>query len=492
MLCGDGRSDLRGHPAAGNFHHVLARDHLDALALDAVRTGVGAGLLAEGPLVRVQGQPAFPAGVLHAAVFQEFDDRLRRGRRCQRQVFAVLQQVGHGFQGVALGVADQADRAALDPAGGVDARHVGAGSVQDAAAVVRDNALAVVELDLGQRGAEVADGAVDGLDRVVDELAGAAGVPRAVQLRALELDPGDAAGGLGVVVHLDRAVQEVQVQAAGSRELGEVLGLLGDPVGERAHHGLGLVVALDLPVRFGVELEVLGVEDDVHVLGVGQLAQLQRGELHLGGAAAAEDVHVGDRGVLQAAVDVVRDFGDQEVIGVLGEHPGDVEGDVAVADHGDFLGIQRPVAGNVRVAVVPGDEVGAAVGALEFDARDVQVRVLDGAGGEDDGVVVRAEVLEREVRAVVDVAEEADVAAVQDLVQGVDDALDARVVGGHAVADQAVGRRVAVEEVDADGELAALDGFALGQDVRGVHTGGSGADDGDAQRAGGSSYRGVR
>ena len=282
------------------------------------------------------------------------------------------------------------------------------------------------------------------------------------------------------------------MQAAGGRELGEVLGLLGDPVGERAHHGLGLVVALDLPVRFGVELEVLGVEDDVHVLGVGQLAQLQRGELHLGGAAAAEDVHVGDRGGLQAAVDVVRDFGDQEVIGVLGEHPGDVEGHVAVADHGDFLGLQRPVAGNVRVAVVPGDEVGAAVGALEFDARDVQVRVLDGAGGEDDGVVVRAEVLEREVRAVVDVAEEADVPAVQDLVQGVDDALDARVVRGHAVADQAVRRRVAVEEVDADGELAALDGLALGQDVRGVHTGGSGADDGDAQRAGSSSYRGVR
>jgi hypothetical protein len=78
-------------------------------------------------------------------------------------------------------------------------------------------------------------------------------------------------------------VQEVQVQAAGSLELGEVLGLLGDPVGERANHGLDLVVALDLAVRFLVELEVLRVQDDVHVLGVGQLAQLQRGELDLAG-----------------------------------------------------------------------------------------------------------------------------------------------------------------------------------------------------------------
>ena len=94
-------------------------------------------------------------------------------------------------------------------------------------------------------------------------------------------------------------------------------------------------------------------------------------------------------------------------------------------------------------------------------------------------------------RAVVHVAEEADVAAVQDLVQGVDDALDARVVRGDAVADQAVGRRVAVEEVDAHGQLAALDGFALGEDVGGVDAGGAGAHDGDAERTVGRTYGGA-
>ena len=48
-------------------------------------------------------------------------------------------------------------------------------------------------------------------------------------------------------------------------------------------------------------------------------------------------------------------------------------------------------AGDVRVAVVPGHEVGGAVGAVQLDARDVAVpRRAIGAGGEDDGVVERA------------------------------------------------------------------------------------------------------
>jgi hypothetical protein len=76
-------------------------------------------------------------------------------------------------------------------------------------------------------------------------------------------------------------------------------------------------------------------------------------------------------------------------------------------------------------------------------------------------------------------------------VQGVDDALDAGVVRGNAVTDQAVGGRVAVEEIDADRQLAALDGFALGEDVRSVNAGRAGANDGDAQRAGSRSYGGA-
>ena len=58
------------------------------------------------------------------------------------------------------------------------------------------------------------------------------------------------------------------------------------------------------------------------------------------------------------------------------------------------------------------------------------------------------QVVERDVVAEVHVAEEADVAAVEHLAQGRDDALDPRVVGRDAVADQAVRRGEVVEQVD--------------------------------------------
>ena len=118
----------------------------------------------------------------------------------------------------------------------------------------------------------------------------------------------------------------------------------------------------------------------------------------------------------------------------------------------------------------------------ESDAGNVQVRVLDGAGGEDHGVVEGTEIVQGQVAAVGDVAEEPDVAAVQDLVQRVDDPLDPRMVRGDAVADEAVRGRVRLEEVDADLEVAVLDLIGLGQDVRGVDAGRSGADNRNAER----------
>ena len=278
------------------------------------------------------------------------------------------------------------------------------------------------------------------------------------------------------------------MQAAGGRLLG--LGvLLDEPVRQGVDHGADLVVAADRLVRGLVELEVLRVQDDVDVPGVGEFAQFQRRELDLGRPAAAEHVDVRDRGILERLVDVVRDFRHQQLVGVLDQHPGHVEGHVAVADHRDLLGLQRPVARNVGVTVVPGDEVGPAEGPLEPDAGNVQFRVLDGAGGEDHGVVEGAEIVQGQVAAVGDVAEEADVAAVQDFVQRVDDPLDPRVVRGDAVADQAVRGRVRLEEVDADLEVAVLDFVGLGQDVRGVDAGRSGADNRNAERTFGRSFR---
>src|SRR5699024_3685519 len=98
-----------------------------------------------------------------------------------------------------------------------------------------------------------------------------------------------------------------------------------------------------------------------------------------------------------------------------------------------------------------------------------------------DRVVVAAQVIEGEVGAELDVAEEADVSAAQDPVQGGDDPLDPRMVGGDAGADQAEGRRAAVEQIDGDLELPVLDLLGLQQGVGGVHAGGAGADHGQTE-----------
>ena len=129
------------------------------------------------------------------------------------------------------------------------------------------------------------------------------------------------------------------------------------------------------------------------------------------------------------------------------------------------------------MAVEPAHEVGGAVRALEIDARDVEIGIADGARREDDRVVVLLQVVERDVGAEVHVAEEADVTAVEHLAQRRDDALDARMVGRDAVADQSVGCRKLLEEVDRDVEAA----LGFQQDVGGVDAGGSGADDGQSQ-----------
>jgi hypothetical protein len=116
-----------------------------------------------------------------------------------------------------FGVPDEARRAALDPAGGVDAVHLAgvAGLLvahEHLALVVRDDPEPLVERDAGQRRAEVADGAVHGLHGQLADLAGADDAARAVGRGALPADAADAAvpsprisSGFG---------EEVQVQAA--------------------------------------------------------------------------------------------------------------------------------------------------------------------------------------------------------------------------------------------------------------------------------------
>ncbi len=108
---------------------------------------------------------------------------------------------------------------------------------------------------------------------------------------------------------------------------------------------------------------------------------------------------------------------------MLGQHAGHVERHVSVADHRDRLRLEGPLTRHVGVAVEPADEVGGAVGAVGVDAGDVEIGVADGAGREDDGVVVLLEVVEGDVLAEAHIAEDADVSAVEHLAQRRDDAL---------------------------------------------------------------------
>ena len=77
-----------------------------------------------------------------------------------------------------------------------------------------------------------------------------------------------------------------------------------------------------------------------------------------------------------------------ELLAGEGEHPGDVGGDVAVADHHDALAVEVELAlGEVGVAVVPGDELGGRVRAGKVLAGDPELAVGAGAVGADDRVV---------------------------------------------------------------------------------------------------------
>lgn len=124
---------------------------------------------------------------------------------------------------------------------------------------------------------------------------------------------------------------------------------------------------------------------------------------------------------------------------------------------------------------VPADEVRGTVVAGQVDTGDVQRPVGDRTGREDDRVVVPPQVVQLQVDAVGDVADEPDPLVLQHPVQGLDDLFDPRMVRRDAVPDQAERRGEPLDQVHLGG------GVLLGHDVGGVDTGWSGTDDGDAE-----------
>ena len=135
--------------------------------------------------------------------------------------------------------------------------------------------------------------------------------------------------------------------------------------------GGDLALALDRARAVGVELHVLGVDDHVGVGQLAQLAQLGVGERGLGGPAAADDHDLLDRALGHHLDRVVGGVGDLELLARQHEHARDVHGHVAVADHhGALAGEVELEVAEVRVAVVPGDELGGGPAAGQVLARD--------------------------------------------------------------------------------------------------------------------------
>ena len=247
--------------------------------------------------------------------------------------------------------------------------------------------------------------------------------------------------------------------------------------------GCDLIGDLRRPARDGgalVVVDVLGIDDHVDGGRVVELFELERGELGLSRSTASEHVDLGGLVVLEALIDVGGDLGGQQFVAGLGQHARHIQGDVADTDDRDLLGLERPGAWEVGMPVVPGHELRGAVGAVEVDAGQVHRPVVGGTGGEDDSVVHLLQVFEGDVAAVVDVADQPDLRFVQHLVQRGDDALDARMIRCHAVADQAERCRHPLEQIDRDTTVFGL--LRLHQGISGIDAGRTGTDDGHAKR----------
>jgi hypothetical protein len=129
----------------------------------------------------------------------------------------------------------------------------------------------------------------------------------------------------------------------------------------------------------------------------------------------------------------------------------------------------------VRVAVVPGDELGRRPRAGQVLAGDPEPSVGLRTDGVDDRVVDREQIVVRDGRADLDVAEETEARPGRGLLERARDRLDVLVIGRDAEADEPPRRRQAVEQVDLDAGVVALQ-----ERVGGVEPGGAGAHDGDA------------
>ena len=144
----------------------------------------------------------------------------------------------------------------------------------------------------------------------------------------------------------------------------------------------------ELGLAFGVELQVGGVDDDVCTRQLAELADLDRRPGGLHGAAPADDQELADPRVVDRLDRTVGRVRGGELLRGERQHAGDVERHVAVPDHDRALvrEVELEVL-EVRVAVVPGDELGGRPRPRQVLARDPEPAVRLRAYGVDDRVV---------------------------------------------------------------------------------------------------------
>ena len=454
-----------------------------------------------GALGTLEGIDLFPAGEVdraNAALGQQSVDGFGVAVGCHTATFSglgqILEHVGHDGQRIGFGGTDQTHWAALGPTGGIQPfAHVAAvGIGGDAAVAVRVGQVRTLRIvgDAGGFGGPVADGMVDGPDRVVRELAGAAHPAIGAGLGTFHADGLDLAvlaenlGGGGVEVHVIPAVGRIAFEVDVAIVL-HVFGHLAD--GEQfLDHLTGELVLAGHLDGLVVQVKVVFVDDELHAGQLLHLAQFLHAELGLSHATADEQVEHLGLVLADALVHVVRNVGlGLEVVGVTHEFAGHIHGHVATADHGDVLGRKRPFAGTGGVTVVPFDELGGAVHAFKIGAGQVQRLVLDRAGGEQHGVVTGQQVVEGHVLAEFHIAVQVDIRVVERLLKRGGDELDGRVVRGHTVTHQAERHGQLLEQVDArfgaEAELFAQLLELAQEDVGGIDAGRPGADYSNAE-----------
>ena len=210
----------------------------------------------------------------------------------------------------------EANRATLDPPGCIDAVNLVASIVDHSPSFVFDDAVFCIKRNLSQLAAEIANGAINGLNSELAKLASGFHIAGAIEFGALNFEASDFAARAD---DLDRRTKEVQVQAASS-----VGALVAASTFKSFDHHTGLIVRIDLRLRTLVIFKVFVIDDCIDAFDFESLAQFKRSELNLSRAAATKNVHVGDRRFKQTLINVVGNIGRQKLFGVLHQNASNV------------------------------------------------------------------------------------------------------------------------------------------------------------------------